>query len=66
MTIIYDEIQKQHIYKWRQGNKEKYLDYCKNKAKQYYQSNTQKIKNYHKARYNFKKECKIYLAILRD
>ena len=66
MTIIYDDLQKNYIYKWRQNNMERYLNYCRNKAKDYYQINLSKIKTNQRARYLFKKECKIFLAILRE
>jgi hypothetical protein len=63
MTIIYDEVQKGFIYNWRIKNKEKYLEYCRKKAKQHYIDNSDKIKLNQKSRYIFNKEWKRFLAI---
>jgi hypothetical protein len=63
MTIIYDEEQKNKIYKWRKDNIEKYNEYCRNFAKKRYNT---AMKNYKHKKYILKKECAKFLAILRE
>jgi hypothetical protein len=41
--LIYDEKQKQIIYNWRKKNPEKYNEYMKEKNREYYQRNKEKI-----------------------
>ena len=62
--MVYDEKQKQRIYKWRIENKEQFNKYLGEWGAKNYQNHAEKYKKERMDRYYFQKECKRFRNIL--
>lgn len=60
------EAQKRAQQKWRERNRDKYNEFQKKLAVEYYHKNTEKILEYKKKKYLMAKECQRFRNILID
>ena len=63
---MYNDKIKQHIYKWRESNKDKYSEMMKEHNKKYYEGNKEKQSEKNLKRYYYNQECKKFRNILLD
>lgn len=63
MTVSYTQ-NKEHIYKWRENNKEAYNSYMKEKCKEFYKKNAERQKKKQLQHYYAVREFEIFRKIL--
>jgi hypothetical protein len=62
--MAYSIRQREHIYKWRESNREKYNEYSRQKNREQYLNFKDKIKCNRMARYYYQKEAELFRLIL--
>lgn len=64
MAKYYNENTKKASYKWRENNKDEYLEYMKPQTLRYYHSHKIECNERRMKLYYYRKECEIFRKIL--